>query len=309
MAAFRDVQCSQDVAKMAELRRFDGEHILYGCAYLEEGKVKYRVSSRDKEIYEYVEKSAANGIYPTPVMSLLQRCPTPSGREEDIKQKVKLQLAKDMKKRYDKSFFLALEPFTKVSASNDAFDLLLEIRDQLEGLFDEGKLQIFEGLVQMAFEAKVLSENSYEQMRAWLKKIRVQMEDDVVIKNAFERTLYGIGYEKNGELAYSFDAQKTTISAQKATLEQNKVLCSPIFAKTYWFAGFDEFKELKAHYLTELKEIMDPAYFELLKTIKAFPSVIDQKAFEEKLEEVKASCQPEAVVAFATYGYRWNALK
>ena len=59
MAMFRDIECGQNVSRMMELRRFDSEFMAYGCGYVEDGKIKYRVTSKASELYDFVEKCAA----------------------------------------------------------------------------------------------------------------------------------------------------------------------------------------------------------------------------------------------------------
>ena len=48
----RDVTTAETVAQMAQLKYFDEQYLYYGCAYLYEGTIKYR-------LHENAEKIAA----------------------------------------------------------------------------------------------------------------------------------------------------------------------------------------------------------------------------------------------------------
>ena len=97
---FRDEQIAEDVAKKAMLGWFDVEFIMYGCAYLDPktDKMCYRISSREEDIYDFVEKSVRYNIYPGKVMSIRKRYPLPSGMKEFVAEEVKRELARTLKR-------------------------------------------------------------------------------------------------------------------------------------------------------------------------------------------------------------------
>ena len=57
---FRDIQAADYVRRRAELGWFDVEFTMYGCAYLDihDNKMRYKVSSREEDIYDFIEKSS-----------------------------------------------------------------------------------------------------------------------------------------------------------------------------------------------------------------------------------------------------------
>lgn len=196
MAGLRDLVCAQSVGEMSKMGRFNKDFIMYGCAYEEQGEVHYMISSVATNIHDFIDNSVQQGLYPTPIMTITKTCPVPAGTEEDIALSVKVDLAKQLKKAYPKEFFELLKVFTKAPANDGALAILAPIQTMLEGQFVEDKLKLFENLVHLAYQGKVLSQASYQQFQVWLKDMRVQMVDDVVVKESFERTFYGFAYTK-----------------------------------------------------------------------------------------------------------------
>ena len=52
----RDERCAADVAYMASMGSFGEDFLMYGCAYLEHGKVTYRISPEASQLYLFQEK-------------------------------------------------------------------------------------------------------------------------------------------------------------------------------------------------------------------------------------------------------------
>lgn len=95
---------------------------------------------------------------------------------------------------------------SKESASNEAYKDLKALQDEIDGHFCDEELQIFEGLCRIALESKTLQYITYRDFMSWLKKVRKQMEDDVIVKRRFQRTVSGFVYwRKNGQTGYCYD--------------------------------------------------------------------------------------------------------
>ena len=69
MVAIRDLKCSQDIAEMAALGKFEEEFIVYGCCYVENGQVYYRVSTQEDELYLFIEQCMERGVYPNSLVA------------------------------------------------------------------------------------------------------------------------------------------------------------------------------------------------------------------------------------------------
>lgn len=307
MGLTRDEKCAVTVGLMGELRRFDTEFIMYGCGYLESGQVHYRITGKEQLIHDFINKSLIENACPTPMMTLIKRCPVPAGANEDIALQTKLQLAKKIQQTYSKPYFNGLLTLAFVPPNNAAYDLLIKQRDRLEGVFEEDKLQGFAGMVDMALKAKVLTPVSYEEMNAWLEKMRAQMADDVVVKDVLVRNYCGFGYEKpNGERGYFSYAQEEAVCRKKAELILAGYLTSVIFKKTYWFGYQTKPVIIRKAFQERLRDIINDDYFTLMKEIRAFPCDISKKDFNQALALVAEGCTPEAVTAFQAYAHQWH---
>ena len=80
----RDMQCSDDVGKMAELGKFDREFTTFGYAYSEKKEVLFRVGRNEEAINQLFKKAQLIGKTPTLVEAYCLRTGVPSGGEDTI---------------------------------------------------------------------------------------------------------------------------------------------------------------------------------------------------------------------------------
>jgi len=232
----RDVQMAADVGKMAELAYFDVEFTMYGCAYLKNGKVHYRISSEAEDIYSFLESSVLEDIFPSNVLELTEKCPVPSGMRPFIAQEVKVKLARKLKALYPKEFFELLNKASEVHKSNSTLLHALHCQeDELEGLFDEEKLNMFEQMLQYIYFSRKISRKEYVYFVDWLKKERQNMDDTFVSKDLLEKHMYGIAYETSDKVKYIVNAQHDRVCARAEKLRQEGKFVTPVYSKTYWY--------------------------------------------------------------------------
>ncbi len=305
----RDMRCAADVGRMAALGRFDVEFQVYGCAYLEKDKITYRVSPQAEALYAFQAQSADLGLYPTTIYSHIRRTPAPSGMRQQLESETKLELVRQLRQDYPRCYFDLLRPFTQTPANNSSFPLLSRFADVIDGHFQESELQLLEGLMRTASEAKLLSADGLAVLSQFLNKIRRQMADDPVIENRFSRTLYGFCYEDDtGRLKHTLDAQPLTIYQRHSQLELRGYLTAPIFHQTCWFSNFDEFPTLRRTFAHTLTELEGAACFQLLHKLRTLPSAIDTKAYRLALKQFPQDTSAQALADFRRYGRRLNAL-
>lgn len=306
----RDAQCASDVANMAEMGKFELDFLVYGCAYLENETRHFRISDDANDIYQFLTQSPHQGVYPTSVMSHLHQTLVPSGMHDKIAYETKLSLARRLKACYSRDFFDLLVPFTKTAPTDASASLLMQMADEIEGHFNEWELQLLEGTMDIAFEAKQLTESSFKKLRAFIDCTRHQMEDDPVIQEQFSRTFTGFCYQtKQGKIKTFFDAQPLPVLEKQKACQQKGLLTGPIIQKTYWFKTFNAFAGLRQDYEKMLKHYQDKVYFERLNCIKAMPAVIATEEFSDALQILKNRAATEQEIGdFVGYGYRWNVL-
>lgn len=57
-----------------------------------------------------------------------------------------------------------------------------------------------------------------------------------------------------------------------------------------------------------LEGLQNENYFALLTKLKALPTVINQDAFAQALQQIEECGQAQAIADFKLYGRRWNAI-
>lgn len=166
-------------------------------------------------------------------------------------------------------------------------------------------MQLFLGTLDIAFQAKTVTKESYQKLYAWYYQVYQQLLDDPIVTSKINRTYYGFIYETvQGTQKYFFNALPMTTVRQRQRVQQQGALASPIVKKTYGFEQQEQVSFVKQQYTTWLKSIQDESYFQMLKTIKALPGVISQA----ELEQVKTilSKWPYALAAVKYYESIWN---
>lgn len=196
---------------------------------------------------------------------------------------------------------------TNKPALDSAKAILLPIQDQLETRYDADQLRLFEGLLNLAYQGKVLTPKSYGQLKAWLVDIYEQMEDDVIVKDLFEKVFYGIAYEAlDGTLHYYANAQNERLFERKSELEAEGITVSPIFAKAYYYNLRYNVSHAREDFNRYLAKIMDQSYLDKVKEIKALPSALDEEAFRQKQDLAASNYGEKAAEALGQYGRIWH---
>ncbi|MBO5139220.1 MAG: hypothetical protein J6A10_09080 [Peptococcaceae bacterium] len=307
MASIRDLTCINSVSHMAEYGKYEEEFLVYGCSCLEGSKIVYRISPRYEEIAHYVCQAAQKNLYPSPIQSIMRRHTVLTGQHQQLLYETELELAKVLQKSYSRQFFDGLSQCISVRADDGARNFFDTLRVQLNGIFSESVLQIFEGLVDMAYRAKHLTDDTWKEIQSWLRKVKTQMEYDVVAKKPFVRTFYGFCYiDGKGKYQYKANAQKDIVVEELRKLKRQGLAVSPIFQKTYWYDYGVEPKVLREAFKQELIVYYDEVYWQHWQAIKALPSVVDLEMYADQMARIEAEGTKEEKEAFLEYGYDWN---
>lgn len=305
----RDMCCIAAVGDMAEMGRFDEEFCMYGCAYLENNQITYRISPVAEQIYRFTEEGIYQEHYPTRVYIYQKSLAVPAGMKEKIERGVKLKLARVLQRTYPASFYHLLNEFGQLPAVDQGRSILEELKDSTEGHFNELECQLLEGTVQIAYEAKQLKMDSVVYMKQWLEKTRKQMEDTPVIQRGLSRTFYGFCYQlKNGDIKTVVNAQAVPIWEQHSKMKREGIIAGPVLHQEKWFGNTGEISEGRAEFRKTVQEIQNERYFTLLCALKALKSVVDVEQFKKTLALLGETGCKEAIEDFRGYGYRWNCL-
>ena len=304
----KDLIAAGDFESAMRLGCFDKEFTYFGVAYLDtDGRICYRISAQSGRLYKFIEQSASEGLYPTPVLRNMKRRPAPSGHEEIIKLEEKKETGRKLREIYNEPYFYLLKVLTDIAPSNAAYGMLKEKQNELEGLYDATQLQLFGGLVRTAVDSKVLTANAERELMTWLHDVEKQMEDDIVAKGQYKKVMSGFAYQNaQGNIQYFYDAKPEVTYEEKAKYDRKGVFATPVFRKEYHMREMGEFPQVRKSFIEDMKQVMSDGYIDLLLQIKNLPSVISTEKFGEYRNAVKENCTNEAYETFCSYAYRWN---
>jgi hypothetical protein len=302
----RDARTAADVSVMAELGRFGDQFIVYGTATkMPDGKILYWVTGDEKKLYKHVDEKRLEELYCTPVVSYHKRMQMPSGMEESLLLASKYALMSEMKKAYEGvEYFTLMEPFFLTEANNNSYPVLCAYQESIDGNFDDLELQLFTGVVQMAYERKILDFAHYQELMSWHHKVRLQMSDDPIVADNLGRTLYGFVYWKNGIPDAIFDAQEISVIRQRVEKQLQGCWVGPVVKKEYWFQQFQQFRIIRDTHREWLLRNQDDSFYNLLQKIMHLPGVIEADALHSVKNAVKHSAKAMRAVEY--YDRQWN---
>ena len=306
MGISRDEICAQRIGQIAEMGCMEEEIIVFGCCYLEDGKVKYRVSSDKDEIYQFLLKASDDKLFPTPVQELTVRQIIPTDGKDGVVYQVKRKLAQKLKTLYPAEYFAQMKQFVEQEAGNAAWPLLEQLREEMEGLFEADELHFYEMLVRQCCQKKLLDDKHKQQAWDWLEKNRNQMEDDIVIKEKNERTFYGILYLKaDGTYGSKMNLELERVMQEKISLECDGVLVSPVLHKTFWYREAQELSTLRGKFTDWMKGLAGERLKDLLEQLQSFATPVDKAAYGKMLAQ-NGQLPQESQYAMQWYRSIWN---
>lgn len=307
MTEFRDVQCGLDFASLFSLGCFEEEFTYYGCAYLVNEEIVYQVSANEIALYQFVQKSINQNIFTTPVIERITRSKVPSGRRAIMKQEMKKEVVISLRALYNNIYFKSLAQMTRCPNNDHAYGLLEEYKDNILGHFDKDELQLFQGLLNLAMDGKLIGYQHYQEFADWIGRVKKQMEEDTVDTDYFSRTFSGFAFAGvDKKLKFYSNAYAPATTKMHNRYREKGFFVTPIIEKTDWFDNFERLPEVQEGFTRFLSTMLSPSYLSLIKLMNALPAAIDQQLYLDCLEEVKNSCAKEAIQTFLGYGYRWN---
>ena len=303
----RDLKCASDVSVMASLGRFDTEFLLYGTAVLaQDGRIYYYASTDEERLYRRMTAARREGCYFLPMICEKKRTQVPSGMRERLLYEAKIALMGRMRAAYE-TLLPRLQPFFERPANDNAYAMLSAFQERIDGYFDEPSLQLFEGLVAMGQEGKVLSDESARAFMRWCDGVREQMADDPRVHGNILRTFYGFAYEDGGALRYAVGAQKMNMLEKRRQLRLQGALCAPLVQRPYAVSQSHELGGARKVFSAWLAELEDEAFMQWVRILCAMDGVIDQQALARLAEDFRANRDASAVIRY--FASLWNGAR
>lgn len=307
----RDAATTSLVAIMAELKYFDEQFLYYGTAYVENGKIKYRINENALSIYQFFASAAERKLCPMPIVSHIQMRKVPSGKEGEIAMEVRAQFVEKLRRYYPKELFQILWKLGNTTSSDQALPILLEWQEELLFCFHADKIQLFTGAVKLAFGAKILRDESFYKLVRWCNKRSEQIQHSINIVWRDKHSYYGFLYWKEGCWEAYSNAELSIVMEHLCDRMIMGLCCTPIFEKHYWFDSKPSWsiKNWRTQFEHDMKEQMNENYFNWLKKIQSVPSVVDLRLFQESIDRIDQEKNPFARKALLFYGSKWHCHK
>lgn len=301
MVAFRDLKVSQDIAKWAELGKFEQEFIVYGCCFLRDGERYYHIGDQLVEVSRFAQMRLLEGVCTSPIVEWLNRVLVPSGLQEEYANISKLQLAQRMQEQYPKLFMENLNELAATPHNDTALPILQKLQHAMIACFDHKILELAEGIAMTAFQQKKLTLTAYEDFHAWIEDRYLQMADDVVIKKDTKRTFYGFAHRTpGGKVRYYCNAFESEAYKRRNALMCQKQFCTPIISQTFYYDQMPNVAEERKKFLCQLEEWMDEEYWAIVDNICALPAVVNEAAFGILREKADADALRDMIGYYAS---------
>lgn len=302
-----DLQAGVDFETALKLGCFDREFMYFVTAYSTPKGLACRISAKEHLLQRFVQDALEEGLYPTPVKRYIRRLPAPSGEEAAIKARVKKEAARQIFALYDETYFQALAQLTATQESDSAWPLLRQWQEALEGIYNREWLDLYQGLLYTALESKVLSVRHYLELKGWLKTIDKQLEDDIIPKSQYKKTMAAFAYTRDDiQWQYFFDARLEAAVNKREALEMARYQVTPILVRTRYLSDMSQFPAMRASFQADYQAYCEQGYLDCYQQIKQLPSVITKEAFAAWEATVAANCTQEAQAALGRYKRRWN---
>ena len=205
--SLKDVDSAQMVNFLASVGGVDEQYNAYGYAFYQNGKANYLVGDDYHQILQQHRESIWDKQLATPIEKIVLVDSLLSGTKDDSLFKLKLTLAKQLYNRYPLSYFKEQQLLLSGKETNDGWAILKQWQQEIDGYFEAEHLLLFEEVVRMAYENNTLDQAHCGELRSWIKRVKLQMDDNVVVKDQYCRTFWGFLRLQN---------------------EQNKLICNSI---------------------------------------------------------------------------------
>lgn len=302
-----DELCAIQAGQLVDMGCLEYETAAYACAYLQNGKVYYYISSHDESIRDFCKRACLAGMYHTPIRYFVKRYDLIEFSEEELNQQFRYATACQMKESYPEKLFQAIEDLTAKPAANSGYAILQSAVKQLENRFDSKQLQLFEGLLVMLFEGRIINTEAYQLLQSWVKREYEKMAIEPVKYGTYKRRYAGFAYEdKQGKRYYFADAVLYTAEAKQEYYKNMGYLVTPILTVTYYADSYMNPVENKAAFMRELKQYLNDDYMRFIHLFAELEPTIDVDKYNEWEQKIIATGKQDAVAAFAAFGRACN---
>lgn len=265
----RDDLVAQDVARMAELGRFETQFVFYGCAYYDKGKIMAAVSDKSDKIYDFIYDSKNISKFPTKLHTIRYSTIVQSGEQKPIEQMLKEKLLMELKNTYTLDYFKRQEMKLSSRTCNDnAYSILKSRCYVLDGICNDDEINLFSSLLEVAYSKKTISEQHYYEFKKWISWCRRDLLDAIVKKDVYQQEFSGFAYkDKDGKTKICIDGSKTNAYKKREKIIAEGLFVTPMITKQWGYNHSYGVPDARKDCERYFQKIFTNDYIEQLQTI------------------------------------------
>lgn len=304
-----DVVCTAQAGQLLNAGCLEYETAAYGIAYRKNNETYYYISSREDSVLEFTKTACLENLQYTPLRYFFKRFDLIDESEEEIKEKFRLEIAQRLYGFYPDVFFEALDDLTAAPCMNSAYPIVEKIANQLENSFDLHHLNIFENLLELLLQSRLLNKEGYYIFLQWLHNEHEKTSLEPIASSIYRRTYTGFAYEKpDGSIGYFADAVHHLAIEKRNNYVNKGYLVTPMLTIQYYADSFNNLQKTRQTFLSTLKQYLDSNYLSIMKALRKLSSGIDVDKYHMYETKIAESGKEKAIETFQYYGHLWNVL-
>lgn len=297
--SLKDVTTAQITSKLADMDCFAREYVVWGFGWLEDGRLQWCAGEDARLLRRSYEARLLAGAAVTPFDSSITRTVLSEENLSDGLLLLRLRLLKQLRNTYGHVYFEALQALRVCSADDQAYPLLRDWQDEIDGYFEGDDLALFEGAVREAVLRGHLYDSHAQQLLSWSRQARTQNEKGNASSDQYVRTFCGCALTVDGQhWQWLGNANEEVFWNQLDERLTNGAWHTPVWRKTLWFHRMDELPDVRKRFMDNFKQVADSRYLERMSSLEALPSHVPEPLWQTWLETVQKSCSSTAQQGF-----------
>ena len=270
-----DVACAEMVGEIYKLGGFKQQFPVYVTCYADKGELYYYVCNNSLHVYDFINKKLQEELYCIPPVRKSMTCIVVAGQFEVLYQKFKVTAAKELMEE-GAGEVARLLPRLAPKQTNEAQDLMEQLRVGLKGVFHAEKRQLYRGLLDMAYYAKKINGAYYTRTMEWLDAEEMRLEEERIVHAVHERVYCGFAYYKpDGSIGYYTNAVQESTIMRREEMMIAGIVVSPILIKRYCFNDISDIGNAIAEFKELLKVNIDANFMKLVDFIYEAQNISD----------------------------------
>ncbi|MDO4281481.1 MAG: hypothetical protein Q4C56_07615 [Peptococcaceae bacterium] len=295
---------------LAEMACFEQDVIIYGFAWRDRnGRTMYTTSENEVLACQAFDEKALLKYDMSPIYERTTRAILKEETQEQTIFELKLCHSNILRETYSDAYFETIHALAALEADRQAEDILRQWQEEIDGYYDEDAVRLFEGALNLAYIGRHVHQETYLALCTWIQQYRKQIVGKLEMKDNFQRTFYGIAFEKPDQsLGFACNANEKAIFDRAKALDAQGTLHTPIFSKDYWYHRSNELKDVRAAFEKNLRELMDANYFERLKKLQHLSNSAHRDTCQAIVDRAQEKLSEKEMEGVRYWVNRWQYL-